>query len=735
MIKLDKVSKYYYSNGMVSSGISKVSLELNMGEFIAITGASGSGKSTLLNVISGLDSYEDGEMYINGKETSHYTEKEYEDYRRSYIGNIFQNFNLINSYTVYQNVELVLLLNGYTKHEVKPRIMDILKSVGLYKFRHTKVSKLSGGMKQRTAIARCLAKDTPIIIADEPTGNLDSKSASSIIKLLSDISKDKLVIIVTHNYDQVKDYVTRKITMHDGRIIEDSNIKKYEKVENFNKSFSKDAKLFSKLRLGIRNTFNIIPKFLLLSFVYLFIIFAISMTYASFQESEYESSINGYIQFFNDKDIDKRILIKKLDNTSITEEDYEKISHIDNVEYVLKKDLLFDKNVSIYNDEIYLDGYIKEFNTFDGKIDKGETIKNPNEIIVSGDKDNWYLSESDNLIGTELELNDLYTSEGKPYKVKIVGVNYIDSDYTYNVYFYMSDELIDLYSKSIIKNYSNLTFEYNESKVIEKYIYPELLVSSDKVPEGEVYISENNSMYCKNYNCKKTPLKITMNNKYSSNTLDLTITNQYNKNNKKKLLGIDYDEYNTSIYINTNDYNKLFETDNYQSSIFINDYRNAEGVIDNLKDMGFDTFYLKDGMYISGAVEAIKIAKLIVMIVLIIVLFFISYFVIKLILKSRNIYFSIIRMLGGSVRTTKRLLDIELLTITNLTYLIYLCFLILVNNNIINLPSFKDTLSYLGIYENIIIYLILLVMSYLLSSKYSRKLFKNSQLSVYREEV
>ena len=99
MIKLDKVSKYYYSNGMVSSGISKVSLEFNMGEFIAITGASGSGKSTLLNVISGLDTYEDGEMYINGKETSHYTEREYEDYRRNYIGNIFQNFNFIFFFT------------------------------------------------------------------------------------------------------------------------------------------------------------------------------------------------------------------------------------------------------------------------------------------------------------------------------------------------------------------------------------------------------------------------------------------------------------------------------------------------------------------------------------------------------------------------------------------------------------------------------------------------------------
>ena len=376
MIKLDKVSKYYYSNGMVSSGISKVSLEFNMGEFIAITGASGSGKSTLLNVISGLDTYEDGEMYINGKETSHYTEREYEDYRRNYIGNIFQNFNLINSYTVYQNVELVLLLNGYKRREVKSRIFDILKKVGLYKYRHTKVSKLSGGMKQRVAIARCLAKDTPIIIADEPTGNLDSRSAESIIKLLSEISEYKLVIIVTHNYDQVSEYVTRKITMHDGRVIEDNKIKEYKKVDNFNLSTNKDAKIVSKLRLGIRNTFNILPKFLLLSFVYLFIIFAISMTYASFQKGADESSISGSNSFFNTKDLEKRIIIRKLDGTNITDEEYESISHINNVDYIVRDDLVLDNQIDIYDNDVYLYGYANEASMFKGKVDLGRNIEN-----------------------------------------------------------------------------------------------------------------------------------------------------------------------------------------------------------------------------------------------------------------------------------------------------------------------------------------------------------------------
>ena len=224
MIRLKNVSKFYYSKGVIASGFTKVNLKFSIGEFVAITGESGSGKSTLLNVISGLDTYEEGEMYVNGHETSHYLEKDWEDYRRKNIGNIYQNFNLINSYTVYQNIDLILTLNGVSKKVRKRRVLTLLKRVDMMKYKNTKVSKLSGGQKQRVAIARALAKDVPIIIADEPTGSLDKKSALNVIKLLKEIAKDKLVIIVTHNYEQVEEYVTRKITMHDGKVIEDHKI-------------------------------------------------------------------------------------------------------------------------------------------------------------------------------------------------------------------------------------------------------------------------------------------------------------------------------------------------------------------------------------------------------------------------------------------------------------------------------------------------------------------------------
>ena len=244
MLKLKNVSKYYYSKGVIATGFSRVNIEFNIGEFVAIVGESGSGKSTLLNVITGLDSYEEGEMYIDGKETSHYSEEDFQEYRKKYVSNIFQNFNLVNSYTVYQNIELVLLLNGYKSSEVKEKVLDLINKVNLTKYKNTKVSKLSGGQKQRVAIARALAKDTPIIVCDEPTGNLDSRSAKEIIKLLSEIAHDKLVIVVTHNFKEIEELATRVVTMHDGKIVSDKLIEKSKSIdkvyENKNKEVESD---------------------------------------------------------------------------------------------------------------------------------------------------------------------------------------------------------------------------------------------------------------------------------------------------------------------------------------------------------------------------------------------------------------------------------------------------------------------------------------------------------------
>lgn len=223
LLELKGIGKIYVSEGNVAVGIRGVNLSFDKGEFVAITGASGSGKSTLLNVLSGMDSYEEGELLIEGEPTSHYLQKDWEEYRKQYISFIFQEYNIIESFTVLQNVELALM-NIPDRRERRARAMELLRRVGLERFIHHKGSKLSGGQKQRTVIARALAKDSPIILADEPTGNLDSKTSEEIVSLLREVSQDKLVIMVTHNFEQVEHCATRHIRVFDGAVESDQII-------------------------------------------------------------------------------------------------------------------------------------------------------------------------------------------------------------------------------------------------------------------------------------------------------------------------------------------------------------------------------------------------------------------------------------------------------------------------------------------------------------------------------
>lgn len=220
-IKLQNISKYYYSETAVTQALQGINLEFRMGEFVAITGESGSGKSTLLRIISGMDTFDDGELYVDGQPTFHYDEDDWEEYRRTKIGFVFQDYSLIGHYTAKENIVSALLIMGVPEKEAGDKAIHYLERVGLSAQRDQRASKLSSGQKQRLSIARALAKDTDIIVADEPTGNLDSETGAQIVKLLRDLSQDHLVIMVTHNYEQVEKYVTRKVRLHDGSLILD----------------------------------------------------------------------------------------------------------------------------------------------------------------------------------------------------------------------------------------------------------------------------------------------------------------------------------------------------------------------------------------------------------------------------------------------------------------------------------------------------------------------------------
>ncbi len=738
IIKLENVSKYYYSKGVIASGFTKINLEFNNCEFVAITGESGSGKSTLLNVISGLDSYEEGEMYINGQETSHYSEKDFENYRRKYISNIFQNFNLVNSYTVYQNIELVLLLNGAKKRESRARVIELIKKVNLYKFRNTKVSKLSGGQKQRVAIARALAKDTPIIIADEPTGSLDSRSAKAIIKLLSEIAKDKLVIIVTHNYEQVAEYVTRNIKMHDGKILEDRIIRNdVRKLDSAPVDY-RDLTFFNKIGLGIRNTFNILPKFFLLLAVYLFIVVALMAEYSSFKQARYLSSRSGYNSYFVDTS-DKRIIIKKNDNSTISDLEYEKIGKMPNVSRVVKNDLLIDKTVSLNNDNFYLYGSVDSLDNLGKKLSVGRMPTEDNEVVVVGSPDDYYLKNSSELFKQDLYVVDDTTGDtDKSINLKVVGIVY-DKNKSYS-----SDSKIYFSNKMLEKFRLSINLEYSKVKVLFLDKYHDVdnttkdfkVVFNEKVKDGEVYIPSNLNQECKNENCVGNTISIFVDNIYFNDSINVNVSKTYSKENMKSILNIDnYEDNLGTIYISVNDYNRLFNKGNYQSSVYVKNVDDIDSTVSILKKDGFTTLKIKDTMISDSSSEVTKIISVIVTIALIVTLFFISYFVIKIILKSRQVYYSTIRMLGASVGVSMSLVIIELLNVAYIAYLTFLYIIYLNSQKVIKVGFINTILKYLKFSDYAILFVIVSFISILISLKYSQKLFKSSAIKTLKEGV
>ncbi len=736
MLKLENVSKFYYNKGIIASGFTKVNLELKIGEFVAITGESGSGKSTLLNVISGLDSYEEGEMYINGNETSHYSEKDFEDYRRKYIANIFQSFNLINSYTVYQNVELVLLLNGYKKHKVKKKILDIIDQVGLTKFRNTKVSKLSGGQKQRVAIARAMVKDTPIIVADEPTGNLDSESAKEVIEILKKVAKDKLVVVVTHNIEQVEEFATRIIKMHDGRIIQNTEIKKISNEPPIIESEYNNISIVNKYRLGIRNTFNIASKFLLLFAVFFFMSAAILAEYASFQMSEEETTDNGYSIGFRDLS-ENRILINKKDRTSFTNEDYEKIKQLSNIDYIVEDDVFIDGAMPLSRNDLSLYGNMIDINNFRGNIDFGRMPENEDEIILKINKEHFYITDRlDEILNKTFSILksqgiNSWTDE-KVRDLTIVGIQTYDNENDYNCKFYVSKSILNELRSNMNKNYSNMEILLNNK--YEQYI----VEPNDNVASGKAIVDDELKYLFKNYKIKNQPLDIYINNIYYKGELNLSISNTYTKTNFKRILGIDkYDSNRYKIFINTNDYNSLFDKPSYQSSVYVTDTKIIDETMLQLENLGLNPKKVTDFKVNQGEIyqRIIKIIKVVVTIVLIIVLFFISYLIIKIILKSRNIYYTTLRMLGATYKNVRRILDIELFINSTLSYMILLLFIYLVNLNIISLEHIAKLSVFLSEKEYILMYIILIAISRLISIKFARKLFKNTAINTYNEEV
>lgn len=223
MLQLNNIVKSYKTGDFTQVALDKVSLNFRESEFVAILGQSGSGKTTLLNVVGGLDQYDSGELIINGQSTKHFQDSDWDAYRNNSVGFIFQSYNLISHLSIVDNVEMGMTLSGVSTSEKNKKAMEVLEKVGLKDHVHKKPNQLSGGQMQRVAIARALANNPDIILADEPTGALDSETSEQIMDLIKTIAEDKLVIMVTHNPELAERYADRVIKFSDGKPISDSN--------------------------------------------------------------------------------------------------------------------------------------------------------------------------------------------------------------------------------------------------------------------------------------------------------------------------------------------------------------------------------------------------------------------------------------------------------------------------------------------------------------------------------
>lgn len=223
MLELRSITKEYTTGNVTVQALKGINLNFRRNEFVSILGQSGSGKTTLLNIVGGLDRYTSGDLVINGKSTKDFKDKDWDTYRNHSVGFIFQSYNLIPHQSVVANVELALTLSGVGKQERRQRALDVLKRVGLEDHVHKRPNQLSGGQMQRVAIARALINDPEILLADEPTGALDSETSLQVMALLKEIAQDRLVIMVTHNPELAEEYSTRIINLRDGQVINDND--------------------------------------------------------------------------------------------------------------------------------------------------------------------------------------------------------------------------------------------------------------------------------------------------------------------------------------------------------------------------------------------------------------------------------------------------------------------------------------------------------------------------------
>ena len=335
MLEIKNITKIYKTEGFEQKALDKVSVNFRKSEFASVLGPSGSGKTTLLNIIGGLDKYTTGDLVINGVSTKKYKDADWDSYRNHRIGFVFQSYNLISHQTVLRNVELALTLSGVSKKDRTKKAKAALKEVGLEKHINKKPNQLSGGQMQRVAIARALVNDPDIILADEPTGALDSQTSVQIMEILKKVSQDKLVIMVTHNPELANTYSNRIINLQDGHIVDDTNPFDGKDIDveekHITKSNTKKTKMsfLTALSLSLNNLLTKKGRTVLVSIagsigiIGIALILAVSTGFQNYVDGIQEETLTSYpLTIMKESvDITSMILGMSMDNTEKVEDD------------------------------------------------------------------------------------------------------------------------------------------------------------------------------------------------------------------------------------------------------------------------------------------------------------------------------------------------------------------------------------------------------------------------------
>jgi len=739
MLKLSGVSKYYRTAETVAMGLRKVDLEFDLGEFVAVTGESGSGKSTLLNVISGLDTYEDGEMYVGGEETSYFRTEEWENYRKQYIGFVFQNYNIIDSYSVLENVMIALTIQGYDEDKKKERALELIDRVGLSSHVHHKASKLSGGQKQRTVIARALAKDCPIIVADEPTGNLDSESSKNIISLLKEISKDKLVIVVTHNYDEVADYATRRIRLFDGEVAEDKQIKAYDKVSEEPNIAEYNMSAKSLFGISLRNLIRTPRRTVFTLIVAMFVAIIFTFSYGSFV-SETTAAGEYYGGGYFQNVTDSRIILTKYDGSEFTDAEMNRIASTPLVRQVLPHDLVLDSYMFFYTTqdaryewldirEIYLSS---AFDISENDLVDGDLPSSKYEVVIP-EMDGYEVGDTINLGTAYIDYSTPNPSVPESaMDFTISGFTQPQNVWRQRFYFhvdFLTDEAIinRAYSQQIDMN---LHLEYQGMNA-SFGIWRDALQVDDSLEDGEIQFSEGAFEEYMERNFDDTvdlsliSVRLSAMSSFGDNDYEFTSVNP--------TLYEDQDFY-VSYRVNSKTLESAFSYGRNQVSVIVYDEYDANQVISDLQDD--DLYYV---IYPYGVTdqfsEIVGIFQTIyltfILGLLLLVIYFVGYLVLKNIQVSKKKDYLIFRSIGASKKDLNKVTIIELVFTMLVSYGLTMILLVINEQVRTSIPKY---LRYFNFGSYVFLAVLMVVLAVLLGNRFNKRIFGKSVITSLKAE-